>query len=105
MAGGNRRIVFGGAGGRIGHVELICCCCGDEHSMGVRLSTPEERSIAAYAAAFVLALIGCIALYAAWFTNAPAEMAVQLRNIAICYFGLAAGIVAFRWIIAYLANN
>jgi hypothetical protein len=73
--------------------------------MGVRRSTPEERSVAAYAAAFVIALLGCVALWYAWFKNAPPETAAQLRNIALACFGLAGGIVACRWVVLYLADR
>lgn len=70
-----------------------------------RPSTPEERGVAVYAGALLVATLGCVALYFAWFRNAPPDVAAQLKSIALACFGLAAGIVALRWIVGLLIGD
>ncbi len=68
-------------------------------------SSPEERSVLVFASVVVLALLGCVALYFAWFRNPPPDVAAQLRTIGFSCFGLAGGMVVVRWVIGILLDG
>jgi hypothetical protein len=65
-------------------------------------TTPEQWAVIAWTTALVLAVIGAVAFY--FSTDAAPPNDVQLRQVALAAFGLAAFVLLAKWLIGrYLA--
>ena len=63
-------------------------------------TTPEQWQVIAWSCILLFAVCGFVGLYFAW--NAPAgkaDLAIQLRNVSLAFWGLAAGIYAVKRVV------